>query len=65
MKDIEIAQNAKLEKIDNIANKLEINEKYLEQYGKYKAKIDLEIFNELKDKWKIDISNFHKSNAFR
>ena len=50
MKDIEIAQNAKLEKIDNIANKLEINEKYLEQYGKYKAKIDLEIFNELKDK---------------
>ena len=50
MSDIEIAQNAKLEKIDNIAEKVGIDEKYLEQYGKYKAKIDLDIFNELKDK---------------
>ncbi len=50
MGDIEIAQNAKLEKIENIAKKIEIGEEYLEQYGKYKAKIDLKILDELKDK---------------
>ena len=50
MSDIEIAQNAKLERIDNIAQKIGIKEEYLEQYGKYKAKIDLNIFNELKEK---------------
>lgn len=50
MSDIEIAQNATLEKINNIAQKIGINEDYLEQYGKYKAKIDLNIFKELKDK---------------
>ena len=50
MSDIEIAQNATLEKIDDIAKKIGIKEEYLEQYGKYKAKIDLNIFNELKEK---------------
>ena len=50
MKDIEIAQNAKLEKIENIAKKIQIEDEYLEQYGKYKAKIDLSIFDKLKNK---------------
>ena len=50
MSDIEIAQNAKLEKIDRIAEKIGINDDYLEQYGKYKAKVDLSIFDSLKDK---------------
>lgn len=50
MSDIEIAQNATLEKIDVVAKKIGISEQYLEQYGKYKAKIDLDIFDELKDK---------------
>ncbi len=50
MSDIEIAQNAKLENINKIANKLEIDEQYLEQYGKYKAKINLDICKKLKDK---------------
>ena len=45
MKDIEIAQNAKLEKIENIAKKIQIEDEYLEQYGKYKAKIDLSILS--------------------
>ena len=50
MGDIEIAQNAKLEKIGSIAEKVGINDEYLEQYGKYKAKVDLKIFDELKEK---------------
>lgn len=50
MSDIEIAQKAKLERINNIAKKIEIDDEYLEQYGKYKAKIDLSIFDKLKDK---------------
>lgn len=50
MEDIEIAQNAKLEKIGKIAEKVGISEEYLEQYGKYKAKIDLSILEKLKDK---------------
>ena len=50
MGDIEIAQNAKLERIGNIAKKIGIDDDYLEQYGKYKAKIDLNIFDELKER---------------
>ena len=49
MSDIEIAQNAKLEKIDRIAEKIGINDDYLEQYGKYKAKVDLSIFDRKKN----------------
>ncbi|MBR2241305.1 MAG: formate--tetrahydrofolate ligase [Clostridia bacterium] len=50
MSDIEIAQNAKLEKIGKIAEKVKIEDEYLEQYGKYKAKVDLKILDKLKDK---------------
>lgn len=39
-----------LEKIEKIAAKAGIDEKYIEPYGKYKAKIDLSIFDELKNK---------------
>ncbi|MBR2787790.1 MAG: formate--tetrahydrofolate ligase [Erysipelotrichaceae bacterium] len=48
--DIEIAQNCKMEKITDIARKLDIDEKYLEQYGNYKAKIDYQLLKDLKDK---------------
>ena len=48
--DIEIANECKMEKIEEIANKLNINPDYLEVYGKYKAKINLDIMNELKNK---------------
>jgi len=44
--DIEIAQQCKMKPITEIAKKLDIDEKYIEQYGKYKAKID---YNFLKD----------------
>ena len=38
--DIEIAQNYKMQPINQIAEKTGIGEEYIEQYGKYKAKID-------------------------
>lgn len=44
--DIEIAQETTMSPITEIAAKAGIDEKYLEQYGKYKAKID---YNLLKD----------------
>ena len=39
--DIEIAQEAEMLPISLVAKKAGIDEKYIEQYGKYKAKIDL------------------------
>ena len=50
MKDIEIARNTKLEKIENIAKELGIKEENIEPYGKYKAKISINELEELKDK---------------
>lgn len=44
--DIEIAQSAVMQKITKIAETAGIDEKYLEQYGNYKAKIDLSILKE-------------------
>ncbi|MCQ2476840.1 MAG: formate--tetrahydrofolate ligase [Clostridia bacterium] len=38
--DIEIAQQCEMKPITEIAAKANIDEKYIEQYGKYKAKID-------------------------
>ncbi len=46
LSDIEIAQNAKMQPITEIAKAAGIDEKYLEQYGKYKAKVDLSIMKE-------------------
>ena len=50
MEDIEIARNTKLKKITEIAEKLNIQEEQLEQYGKFKAKISPEVYKELKNK---------------
>lgn len=46
MTDIEIAQSAKSEFIGDIAKKAGIDEKYIEYYGKNKAKIDLSLLKE-------------------
>ena len=46
--DIEIAQNCKMKPITEIAKKACIEPKYLEQYGNYKAKIDLSLMKETK-----------------
>lgn len=45
MTDIEIARNTKLYDIKKIAKNLGIDNEYIENYGKYKAKIDNSIFN--------------------
>ncbi len=48
--DIEIAQDAKPESIYKIAEQLNISEDFIECYGKYKAKIDYNILDGLKEK---------------
>ncbi len=48
--DIQIAQNAKPQHIGNIAKGLGLTEDHIDYYGKYKAKINLEVMDELKDK---------------
>ena len=48
--DIEIAQETQAENIQVIAEKLNINQEYVECYGKYKAKIDYNILETLKEK---------------
>ena len=47
--DIQIAQEAEVLKITEIAKAAGIDEKYLEQYGNYKAKVDYNLLNELQD----------------
>ncbi|WP_124100542.1 formate--tetrahydrofolate ligase [Ruminococcus sp. Marseille-P6503] len=50
LSDIEIAKQAKMKKITEIAAELGISEDYLESYGHYKAKLSEELFTKLKDK---------------
>ena len=47
--DIQIAQNAKMEKIVDIAKKLDIHEDGLELYGDYKAKVKPAVYESLQD----------------
>ena len=44
--DIDIAREAEPKKIDEVAEKLGINDNYLELYGKFKCKVDLSINEE-------------------
>ena len=44
--DIEIAQSTALENVYDIARRAGIDEKYLEPYGRYKAKVDLKLLSE-------------------
>jgi formate--tetrahydrofolate ligase len=48
--DIEIAQEAKMKPIVEIAESIGLNEDDLELYGKYKAKVKLEVLDRLKDR---------------
>ena len=50
MTDVEIARNTKLEEINKIAKKCNLLEEEIEQYGKYKAKINQNAFERLKNK---------------
>ncbi len=48
--DIEIAQESVMENISNIAEKIALKKEHLELYGNYKAKISLDVMDEMKDK---------------
>jgi formyltetrahydrofolate synthetase len=48
--DIEIAQETPLKHIREIAATAGVDEKYLEQYGNYKAKIDYNMLNDMAEK---------------
>ncbi len=50
MTDIEIAQSVQMKNINEIAKVAGIDAKYIEQYGNYKAKIDLSILKDCKNK---------------
>ena len=45
LSDIEIAQRCEMKHINEIAKKLDISDDYIEQYGKYQAKIDYNLLN--------------------
>ncbi|MFA5528436.1 MAG: formate--tetrahydrofolate ligase, partial [Peptostreptococcales bacterium] len=45
--DIEIAQEAEIDLINSVAEKIGIPEKYVENYGKYKAKVDYNLLSDL------------------
>ncbi|NFA41799.1 formate--tetrahydrofolate ligase [Clostridium botulinum] len=47
--DIEIAQEAEMLHIRNIAEKLGLDEEDIECYGKYKCKISLDVYNKVKN----------------
>ena len=53
LSDIEIAQSCVMKPIGEIAECAGIDEKYIEQYGRYKAKIDLSIMEEPKPEGKL------------
>lgn len=53
MTDIEIAHSVEMKPILTIANNAGIDDKYIEPYGKYKAKIDLSYLNENKKEGKL------------
>lgn len=48
--DIQIAQEAKLEKITDIAKKMGLSEDDFENYGKYRAKLELSLLKKLEHK---------------
>ena len=50
MEDIEIARNTQLDSITKIAENIGIDKEYVENYGKYKAKISLNIMKDLRNK---------------
>jgi formyltetrahydrofolate synthetase len=50
LSDLEIAQKAKLKPIMEISSEMGLPEEFIEPYGKYKAKVDLGILDQIKDR---------------
>lgn len=64
--DIEIAKQADIKPISDIAEKLGISADELEFYGKYKAKLPLSLLKNMKQRGRqAHTCNSHKSDARR
>ena len=65
--DIEIAQEAKLLNIKDVAAKVGITEDELEMYGKYKAKLSDELIHRVENNedGKLVLINSYQSNSGR
>ena len=50
LSDIEIAQQAKMLPITEVAAKLGIGEEDIEMYGRYKAKLSMDLISSMEDK---------------
>lgn len=50
MQDIEIARNTQLNNIIEISKQLDVDEEYIESYGKYKAKINNKLYKKIENK---------------
>lgn len=48
LSDIEIAQSCHMKRVEEIANTAGVSEDYLELYGRYKAKVDYKLLNDVK-----------------
>ena len=46
LSDIEIAQSCKMQPINDIAKQIGLDDEYIENYGKYKAKVDYSLLND-------------------
>ncbi|MCH5199210.1 MAG: formate--tetrahydrofolate ligase, partial [Oscillospiraceae bacterium] len=53
LSDIEIAQQCKMQPIGEIAKKAHLSEDEIEQYGKYKAKVDLSVLEKQRENGKL------------
>ena len=50
LSDIEIAQRCEMQPISEVARTAHVEERYLEHYGRYKAKVDLSLLRDAADK---------------
>ena len=57
MSDIEIAKNSKMKKINEITDRLGIPEEYVENYGKYKAKISIKYLEKISKEEAIKVKH--------
>ena len=65
LSDIEIAQSAVMEPITSIAQRAHVDEKYIEQYGRYKAKIDPALLKDAASGRKAGAGNGDYADACR
>ena len=63
--DIEIAQETPMQPITEVAKTAGVDEKYLEQYGKYKAKVDYNILNETESRRQADSGHRYQPHPRR